>query len=396
MSEAAAVRVAGTDRVVEPRTSIASTFPAILRNTRIREATFDDYRQVTALQARNGLSTKSQSDWCALWSSNPAYLRASHELPIGWVLESGGGDVVGFLGNLPLSYRFRGRDLLAATAHSWVVEDGYRGYAIRLLDVFLKQRSMDLLVFTTVNTSAEVVLRALRLNKVPVGRWDTAKFWITGYRGFARSAMAAHSIPMPYLCAAPLAGALWVRDRVFRQAYQIGSEFQIDVRTDFDARFDQFWEKSEKHNPGRLWAVRDAETLRWHYRAAIARGAVWIVTARLRGEMVAYWVVDRQDHQELGLKRLRFVDFQALSGYENSLRTAVAWMLEKCRQENIHIADNLGSWLEAYNIPGTVGPYCRKMKSWLFYYRARRGELAERLQDPSVWAPSSYDGDASL
>ena len=376
--------------------SRASAPSRIPHHVRIREATFADHQQVTALQARNGLSTKSQADWCELWSSNPAYLRSSDELPIGWVLESGEGAVVGFLGNLPLSYRFRGRDLLAATPNSWVVEDGYRGYAIRLLDVFLKQKSVDLFVFTTVNPSSEKVLRALRINKIPVGKWDTARFWITGYRGFARSALAAHSIPLPDLCAAPVAGALWVRDLANSPVGEISPGVEIRVRREFDQDFDQFWKASEKQNPDRLWAVRDPETLAWHYRSAIAHGTLWVVAATVGADIVAYWVVDRQDHKDLGLKRLRFVDFQALAGHEHLLRTAVSWMLQKCREEEVHVADNLGSWLEHYNIPGTVGPYSRKMKSWLFYYRARRGELAQQLQNPSVWAPSSYDGDASL
>ena len=393
MNETAAVRVVKANGSITRRASGPSP---ILRHARIREATFDDYQPVTALQARNGLSTKSRLDWCELWASNPAYLKSSDELPIGWVLERGDGAVVGFLGNLPLSYRFRGRDLLAATANSWVVEDGYRGYAIRLLDVFLKQKSVDLFVFTTVNPSSEVVLRALRINKVPVGRWDTARFWITGYRGFARSALAARSIPLPDLCAAPVAGALWVRDLVDGQVGGISPEVEIRVRAEFDKDFEQFWKTSEQQNPDRLWAVRDPETLAWHYRAAIARGTLWVVTATVGADIVAYWAVDRQDHKDLGLKRLRFVDFQALAGYQHLLQTAVSWMLQKCRQEEIHVADNLGSWLEHYNVPGTVGPYCRKMKSWLFYYRARRGELAQQLQDPGVWAPSSYDGDASL
>jgi len=376
-----------------PRASAPSKIP---RHARIREATFADYQQVTALQARNGLRTKSPLDWCELWSSNPAYLRCGDELPIGWVLESGNGEVVGFLGNIPLSYKFRGRDLLAATPNSWVVEHGYRGYAIRLLDVFLKQTSVDLFVFTTVNPSAEGVLRALRIHRIPVGKWDIARFWITGYRGFARSALAARSIPLPDLCAAPVAGALWVRDLFGSPVGEISSEVQIRIPTEFGKDFEQFWKTSEKQNPDRLWAVRDSETLAWHYREAIARGTLWVVTATRGSDIVAYWVVDRRDHNDLGLKRLRFVDFQALAGYQHLLKTAVAWMLQKCREEDIHVADNLGSWLEDYNIPGTVGPYRRKMKSWLFYYRARRGELAQQLQDPSVWAPSSYDGDASI
>lgn len=368
---------------------------------RIREATFADYHQVAAVQARNGLNTKSYGDWCALWSDNPAYLTASDPLPIGWVLEAKSGAIAGFLGNLPLAYRFRGRTLLAATAHSWVVDGGYRGYSIGLLDTFLKQASIDLYIFTTVNSAAEAALRAFRLSKVPVGRWDLARFWVSGYYGFVRSAMLARSIPSPGVWAVPLAGALWVRDQLWGPAVQEriranGVDYQVELTTEFGPRFDDFWQTCELQNRERLLAVRDRETLGWHYRAAIARGNLWITAVSLRGRLVAYWVVDRQDLEELGLRRLRYVDFQALPGFEHLVRTAIAWTLEKCRNEKIHVADNPGCWLERYRIASATGPYRRQMKSWLFYYRARRGELAEKLRNPGVWTPSSYDGDASL
>jgi hypothetical protein len=36
------------------------------------------------------------------------------------------------------------------------------------------------------------------------------------------------------------------------------------------------------------------------------------------------------------------------------------------------------------------------MPSWRFYYKACEPQLAEALKAPEVWAPSSFDGDASL
>jgi hypothetical protein len=120
------------------------------------------------------------------------------------------------------------------------------------------------------------------------------------------------------------------------------------------------------------------------------------VAATINREIVAYWIVDRQDREDLRLKRLRFVDFQALAGYEHLAATAVRWTLDRCSQEQVHVADNLGGWMERYNVPGATGPYRRQGKAWPFYYGARRSELAGQLQSPDVWAPSSYDGDASL
>src|SRR5690606_28639181 len=97
----------------------------------------------------------------------------------------------------------------------------------------------------TVNSAAESVLRAFRLKRIPAPGWDMARFWITGYQGFARGAMAARSVPFPSLCGPPVAGALWVRDRFFREpsharvedlGHELGPDLTVEVCTEFDAR----------------------------------------------------------------------------------------------------------------------------------------------------------------
>src|SRR6266480_4491459 len=55
------------------RTSQATKRSAVSLN--IREASFEDYHSITALQVRNGLSTRSPEEWAALWKENPVYRR---------------------------------------------------------------------------------------------------------------------------------------------------------------------------------------------------------------------------------------------------------------------------------------------------------------------------------
>lgn len=393
MSKGSAIQaVGGKPDIMDINDSVRD----VRSRVQLREAKFSDYGAISELQSRNGLSNRSYNDWCALWCENPAYLNSAKPAPIGWVLDSGKGGVVGFLGNLPLSYTLQGRELAAATGHSWVVDATYRGYSVALLDTFLKQKHVDLFIFATVNAAAESVLRVFGLKRIPVGEWDSARFWITGYRGFANSVMAAHSVPLPKLLSPPLAGALWLRDRILRPSpIRNSRQLRIDVCDGFDARFQTFWQEIRHKNKDRLLAVRDRETLTWHYRSTKCRGTVWIVTASQDNRLVAYWTIDRQDHPNLGLQRLRFVDFQALPGYEDLLQTAVEWTLEKCRKDGIHVAEDAGSWLPRLHVTGTTGPYKRRMRSWLFYYLARGPELTEQLRNPSVWTPSSFDGDAS-
>lgn len=363
---------------------------------KIREATFEDYGQVSALQLRNGLTTKAYADWSALWNGNPAYEQSGLRSPIGWVLETSRGQLGGFVGNLPLAYHFKGRCLLAATAYSWSVDPQYRGHSVALLDRFLRQKDVDLFVCATINAAAETVYRALGFSRVPVGTWDRAAFWITGYRGFARCILQAAPIHLPQVLANPLAAVLYARDTLLGRLTNGDLGCEIKLCSGFDSRFDDFWESLKRENVNRLLAVRTRETLEWHFRCSLNQGRTWILAVSKRGRLVAYAIFDRQDHSTLPLKRLRFADFQALRGFEPALGPVLEWMLRHCRDTGIHVAENVGCWLERLPVPGFYAPYHRQMKSWMFYYRASEPALSHCLQDPTVWTPSSFDGDASL
>ena len=145
---------------------------------KMRVASFEDYDQIAALQNRYGLATRSHEDWMEIWRGNPVYKQRGGQCPIGWVLESEDGEIVGWIGNIPLAYRFRGRELRAATSCGWVVDARYRGYSMLLMASFIRQKDVDLLICTTVSSVAEPIFRcgAFQLSKVPVGAWDKLAF----------------------------------------------------------------------------------------------------------------------------------------------------------------------------------------------------------------------------
>jgi hypothetical protein len=374
------------------KAGLADPAKAPYSDAKARQARIEDYHEIVALQLRNGLSTRSYADWSALWTDNPGQL--NQQLPIGWVLEGAGGEVRGYFGNLPLAYQFRGRTLQAVTAHSWVVDPAYRCHSLKLAYRFLKQ-DVDLFVVTTPNAITEKALRAFKFSRVNSGRWDQTGFWITGYRGFARSALRAASMPWPGMLAYPLSAALFLGDAFAGpRPRSPGGEFELC--SGFDFRFDDFWEELKGEQEGCLLAERSRATLEWHFRPALARNDAWILAVQRGSRLVAYAIFDRQDRAALQLTRLRLTDFQALHGFEGLLRPALGWMLNKCRDEGIHVAENVGCWLERFGVAGTAARHHRRLHSWLFYYKTRDQELFRQLADPNVWVPSSFDGDASL
>src|ERR1700691_2237675 len=124
------------------------------RSPKLREASFEDYPRIPALQVANGLQTKTYEEWKHQWINNPAYPQIQASLPIGWVLESEDKQIVGSLGNIPLFYELEGQRLLASVAHAWTVDMRYRGYSLWLLDRYFSQKRVELFLNATVGPAA--------------------------------------------------------------------------------------------------------------------------------------------------------------------------------------------------------------------------------------------------
>jgi hypothetical protein len=363
---------------------------------RLREALFEDYDMIAALHERNGLAIRSRRDWIGLWMGNPVYERMEGRFPIGWLLETGAGEIVGLIAKVPFAFHFQGRELLAAAACAWVVDPQYRRHSMRLLERLMSQESADLILSTTVSPSSEPVLKLFEWSKVPSGAWDRSSFWITNYRGFARSALRLKSAPMAAFLSYPVSAALCCRDLFRKVDPTFDSAAGMESCAGFDDRFDSFWEELKQEKSDFLLPCRTREALDWHFGAALSEGRVSILTFSRNGRMTAYGIFDRQDNPACGLKRVRLVDFQALRGSENALLSAMGWMLRRCRAEGIHILENVGCWLERPGLPRLAAPYSRSLSSFIYYYKAIDKDLSPVLKNPAVWAPTPFDGDASL
>lgn len=361
----------------------------------LRETRLEDYPAVAALEASQGLKTKPLEEWLRLWTGNPCFARLGPDWPKGWVLENGEGRVVGSIGNLPLPYVFRGRELLVATGRGWAVEEAYRGFALLLMDQYFDQPKVDVFLNTTLNRNAEEAFNTFGSVKVPAGDWSTAAFLVTGARGFAESALRIKAIPRPELLRYPAGAALWIHDLVRSRGIP-RSGIEVSPAGGFDARFDRFWETLSSGHPA-LLAVRGSAALNWHFASALARNDLWIFTAAdAGGELQAYGIFERRDEIQYRLRRMRLVDFQALSTPSDYAAAILRRAVTECKERGIHVLENVGCGLPGTQVFERCAPHRRKLPAWCYYYRTPNPRLAEQLADPSAWAPSSFDGDSSL
>ncbi len=360
----------------------------------VREACFDDYQKIASLQARYDLQAGNYQEWSHLWINNPVY-RGREWWPIGWVLEADNKDIVGYIGNIPLLYELQGKTLLTATGRAFVVDAQHRSHSFLLLDRYFRQPKVDLHLNTTVNAQAVSAYAIFRALRVPVGEWDQSAFWITHHRGFVKSLLKSRSTPLAGLLSFPISLAPRIRELFSPKKLKVDDGVRVEYGSHFDERFDAFWLELKKDNR-HLLAVRDRETLEWHFKHSLLRDRIWILTVGTTDRIEAYAIFFRDDNAKFDLKRMRLIDFQALNGGHHLLPSILAEALRRCRAEGIHMLEVIGYCPEKREVVDDVIPYRRRLPSWMYFYRTKNRELAEQLKTADVWDPSGFDGDSSF
>jgi hypothetical protein len=381
---------------VDPFSVPAHPTSRVKNSLSMREAKFEDYPQIAALEAKYGLEVKSYEEWKHLWSNNLVCREYQEQLPIGWVLEDGDRSIVGSLGNIPLFYELDGRRLVASVAHAWVAEERYRSYSLMLLEQYFSQKLVDIFLNATVGPLASESFAVFQSLAVPAGAWDRSAFWITDYQGFLENYLRMKAVrfarPLSYLLAAGPA----IRDIFKKSGSRQHRAIDLEQCIGIDSRFDRFWDALRKVNSHKLIGLRSREALEWHYQYALRQNKAWIVGARKGFELTAYAIFRRHDNPKLGLRRMRMVDFQTLDGDMRILVPMLSWALERCRSEDIDMMECIGFSADKETAISKAAPYARRLPSWLYFYKAKDKSLAKRLSDPNAWDPSQYDGDASL
>ena len=361
----------------------------------LREASFKDFEQIGALEARYGLTAApSYEEWTHLWLGNPLYRELQSSWSIGWVLETEDSRIVGSLGSIPRSYVFEGKPVVAATSRGWVADPEFRSASLMLLDQLVHHAGADLFLTNTNSAASTAAVSALGCDRVPVGLWDEYVFWITNHRGYCRRFLTRKGVPLAGLLSYPMGAAISVKDWMFHPALR-PSDVQVEMCSTFDERFDEFWGELRRRDQQVLLAVRTREVLDWHYKYALARGRVWIATVVDGPGLAAYAIFDKKEYPG-GFTQVRLVDFQSLDDGTGLLPPLLFTVLRKCRKEGVQTLVNIGRWLEQGEWVAAVAPYRRRLPAWVYFYRAIDPGLADSLRDRAVWAPSLYDGDANL
>lgn len=247
---------------------------------------------------------------------------------------------------------------------------------------------------TTANAEASRVMSTFGASRVPVGHWDQIGIWITNYASFVSAWMSRRGVPavVRRVVALPIRMGDLVRRAVIPAARD---DHEASTLTEFDTRFDIFWEQLKQENPNVLLLDRSLRALEWHFRSAIDQGELRIESVSRGSRLVAYGIFRHYKDPRYVASRVVFVDFQALRGHEHELSNILSRALKRARDERLASLHVIGLCLGKFRL-AEQAPYIYKRAAWSFLFKARDEKLAGVLTEPAHWAPSSLDGDTSL
>ena len=372
----------------------------------LRPARLNDYENIQQLGLTFSLDLPAEEGWRKLWLDNPLRARFGDNLPLGWVLETQSGEMVGTMGTVLVPYTLRGEQLISAVSRAWFVKPQYRSFALLLMDEYLNQPHVDLFINNAVSVPALESFNRY-CERIPVGQWESMSYWVTEPQGFARRVFELRRIPFARWLAYPAGAGLRLRDSSWKHLLpkNVGA-FTIEANDGLDERFDVFWSELVAQNPEKLLAERSSRVLRWHFGAPMRKGRLWVLTACRNGKLFAYCTLTRQDHafrlpalphnDRQGITAMRLVDYQCIDPELELLAPLLAAALERCCKDGIHILENLGLGVPKMRALDNCAPYHKKLSNWKFFYSAADPRLAAELHAERFWDPSAYDGDASF
>lgn len=353
----------------------------------IRPASFADAAGINQVHKRNGLSEFDPETWRAVWEAYP-FAGEFRDIPIGWVLETAAGEIVGTIGNVHMLYEIDGRRVQAAIATAWGVDTAHRGGALQLTTAFFKQKGPQLLLNGSASPTASKVLAGLQIPRIPIPDYSCPCFWAARPRAFAKAALKRRGIPAASILSYPAGLALLGRD-VFRRSGRGRRSNAIHHLPAFNDRFDSLWQRIAA-GPSRLRAVRTRAVLDWRFRADIEAGRAAILATEAGGDLSGYTVLLRRPGSDLGMSLYDVADLQAAGDDPAVLRDLLLAAVDLAREEGVH-AVKLMTGTPAKRGPAvSLKPYTYELPFWQLYYRASP-DLKPLLGSADAWDFSLFD-----
>jgi hypothetical protein len=365
----------------------------------LREALFRDFNGVSELKQRWGLNADSIENWQRLWLRNPALAYGAPERPIGWVLEADG-VVVGYLGNISLSYRYGERQLTAVAAHGLVVNPPYRAVGLTLIAAFFRQKSVDLYMTTSAIEAVGRMTLAFKGSYLPQPDYEKVLFWVLQPYDFSQALMKKLQLGrgVSKIGGVLASVAVGVNKNLGRRwPRHPSSTLSVNdaAINEIGDEFKGLWLQKLDEEP-RLFCERSPAALRWHFEIPGDRGLARVLRCYKGRELVGYAVVRTDTDDETGLRTSVVADLLARNDDPEIVKVLLVAAYDHAKGISSHVLEVVGFPAAIRSVCSQWNPHVRTYPACPFVYKAVEPTLRKTLADGAAWYACPFDGDASL
>lgn len=366
---------------------------------RRREAQISDFAAVTKLKTEYGLSPDSPGNWDRLWRTNPALGKSHNPLPIGWIQEAEG-EIVGYMGSIPLLYQYTDESLLAVATTCYVVVPAYRAGSLSLVGSFFRQPGVDLFVDSTASPAAGKVMKAFKAQQLPQSDYHEVLFWVLDSHAFLLAAMNKMQMSPGLGKIGSWLGLPAMKGNIlFRRGWPRRSAERFSCRLlrveEIGDDFQDLWLRKVQERP-RLLACRTPEVLRWHFLVPQARRTAHVLACYRESRLVGYLILQIGSTSPLGLRKAFVADLIVLGDKPEVIAELFVSAYDLAKKEGCHVLEVEGFPEEVRQVCRTWKPFSRKYPACTFYYKTDHALLMEPLKLEESWYACPLDGDTTL
>jgi hypothetical protein len=370
-----------------------------IKRVLLREARFEDFPEISAMNSRLGQGPDSLENWHRLWRDNPAIRSFNAPSRIGWLLEDSG-RIVGFLGSIPLQYEFRGAPLVAAATCRFAVEPQYRAFSHLLVMAFFRQKEIQLFIDSSATPAAGKIMVAAKAQVLPQKTYESILFWVLNPRRYSAYALRKMGLTGTAVWLGRVLGQLVLQAAsLFWNRRPPASTAGLEVRNEplssLGDRFEQFVD-TISHRQTQLLARRSSEILLWHFEAPQNRRPVSLFTCYRNGQMSGYLVLRFYEESQEGLKRSVVADLLVQDDDPTIVAALLRAALDQAQKAGADVLEVVGFPMKIRECLFRWRPYSRSLPANPFYFKAQEKKLHEALQQEVAWYACPYDGDSTL
>jgi hypothetical protein len=363
----------------------------------IRKAEFQDERLVNELCHRNGLTGEiSNEAWNWIWKDNSFY---KDTWPIGWVIESNQ-IIVGYIGNIPRAYIFKGQTFIAGVARAFAVDIEYRRHSLKLISKFLQQKDADLLIFSSANNLSSTIYKAIKAKPIPQNDYNNDLFWVVSASKFIYSLLRKKilSNKLAFLIAKVISPIFLIESLMLnRWKKSFNYDFKISKLNTVIDEIDKFWHKVKILKSEKLLSFRDKKSILWQFdnESSKKKNPV-IITAYKNKVLVGYLILSHIKSNNSGFNKMVINDLIVQGNMPDLILGLVKEAFLHAKKNNVDLLQITGFPDDIRNELKLFKPYRRKYSFSRFWYYVVNKNLEEPLKKKSIWYASIFDGDSSI